>query len=347
MSRFALLLLVFCLAAVLYVACSGSAEVDRPVTATELGARCPEGAFDAAAFPPPTADGQVRLATLNAEFLFDGVDGDGRASFDWKDDARLAFEHMECVADVIAGLDADVVMLQEVENESVAQRLAAELLPQMGYRVYFEQGKDTFTGQDIALLARVPVSEIGRTDARAPVAGTESDTYGVSKNLWARAQVDGVETTLIGLHLLSRPDDADRKPSREAQAEVIRQLVEEETSAGRAVVVLGDFNDFDPMGDRDGSQPITDVLARIKSAGPAPSDDLVNVMQRADPSRRYTAFYDRNRNDAVDTDSRELSAIDHILLSPSLAERVVRVDFVHGYDPRRVTDHFPVVVTLE
>ena len=57
---------------------------------------------------------------------------------------------------------------------------------------------------------------------------------------------------------------------------------------------------------------------------------------------RYTAFWDRNRNDRVDR-PRELSAIDHILVAPALADRVIAVEIPHGHDPRRVTDHFPVV----
>ncbi len=347
MSCFALFLLVICLSAVLYVACSGvQPSDDAPMTMGELGARCPEGLFDASAFPPATTGDQVRIATLNTEFLFDGLDGDGRASFDWKDDPALATQHMACIADVIARLDADVVMMQEVESDDVAYRLVDEFLRGMDYRVYFVQGKDSFTGQDIALIARVPVSNIGRTDERAPVGDTD-ETYGVSKNLWARATIDGIETTLIGLHFLSRPDDESRKDQREAQAETIRQLVESEIADGQAVVVLGDFNDFDPIGDRDGSEPITDVLARIKSAGPESDDDLINAMSRVPQAQRYSAFYDRNSNDEIEPDKREFSAIDHVLLSPSLASKIVRVDYVHGYDPRKVTDHFPIVVTLD
>ncbi len=146
MSRFALFLLVICLSAVLYVACSGvQPSDDAPTMMSELGARCPEGLFDASAFPPATTGDQVRIATLNTEFLFDGMDGDGRASFAWKDDPALATQHMECIADVIAGLDADVVMMQEVESDDVAYRLVEEFLRGMDYRVYFVQGKDSFT----------------------------------------------------------------------------------------------------------------------------------------------------------------------------------------------------------
>ena len=168
---------------------------------------------------------------------------------------------------------------------------------------------------------------------------------GVSKNLWARLTIGGVPTTIIAVHFLARPDDTSRKDRREAQAEVIRRLAERELAAGRAVAVVGDFNDFDDATlDRNGSRPITDVMARIKSAGPSPTDDLTNVLADVPQSERFTAFWDRDRDDRVE--EGELSAIDHILLSPALYRRVREVRFVHAHDPRRVSDHFPIVVTL-
>ena len=45
-------------------------------------------------------------------------------------------------------------------------------------------------------------------------------------------------------------------------------------------------------------------------------------------------------------DAGEFSAIDHVLLSPALYRRVVDVRYVHSHDPRTVSDHFPIVVTL-
>ncbi|MEL7364008.1 MAG: endonuclease, partial [Bacteroidota bacterium] len=69
-----------------------------------------------------------------------------------------------------------------------------------------------------------------------------------------------------------------------------------------------------------------------------------NVMGDVAQAERFTAFYDRDGDDAFDPG--EFSAIDHVLLSPGLYRRVVDVRFVHSHDPRTVSDHFPVVVTL-
>lgn len=346
--------LVFALAlfAAFYYACTpahvgpvDSAPTTQAPPAQTPPADAPPSANGFTPDPPPTfrTDG-LRVATLNAEFMFDGVEPEGQATFPHKGDPAKARAHRDGIGRIVRMLDADLVMLVEVEHAEAAQLLVDESLADLGYTVHFVQGKDTFTGQDLVLLARVPVAEIGRTDERAPVAGSD-DTYGVSKNLWARLDLAGVPTTIVGVHFLSRPDDTSRKGNREAQAEVIRRFIAQESADGRAVIVLGDLNDFDDATpDRYGNRPITDVLARIKRAGDGPGDDLKNVMAEVEQARRFTAFWDRNGNDWVD--EGEFSAIDHILLSPALYSRLREVHFVHAHNPMVATDHFPIVVTL-
>ena len=304
--------------------------------------------------PPATApgdslaaapSGHLRLATLNAEFLFDGGGNEGQTSFARSGNPQAARAHLKRVGRLLRRLDADAVMLQEVENEEVLRRLVRGPLKGMGYRAYFVQGTDHFTGQDVGLLARVFVTATGRTDERARV-GRSSDDYGVSKNLYARLRWQGRPITLIGVHFLARPDDRSREDKREAQAEVIRRLVASEQQAGRTPVVLGDFNDFDAAApDAAASHPITDVLQTVKRAGPGPADDLRSVMPRVPQAQRYTAFYDRDRDDAVDRAS-ELSALDHVLVAPALYEHLRGVRYVHDHDPVQGPDHFPIVATF-
>ena len=318
---------------------AGCASEKAPVLAD--GAAVAPFAVEA---PPTFRFDGVRLATFNAEFLFDGEGDEGEATFDWKGDPAKARVHRDKIARVVRMLDADVVMLQEVENLGVLQKMIEESLGDLGYQAYLVDGADRFTGQDVGLLSRLPIQETGRTDVRARVGDTDVQ-YGVSKNLWARLDLAGIPTTLIGVHFLARPDDPERKPKREAQAEVIRQLVEQEQALGRAVVVLGDFNDFDGSApDRRASQPITDVLATIRRAGPQPQDDLVSLLGEVPQAQRFTSLYDRNRNERVD--EGELSAIDHILLDRQLYRKLRDVQYVHAHDPTEGPDHFPIVVTL-
>jgi len=244
------------------------------------------------------------------------------------------------VAQIIRLLDADLVMLQEVEHGEVVQAMIDDSLADMGYEVHFVPGRDTFTRQNVALMARIPIDIIGRTDERALVADTGQD-YGVSKNMWARLDLAGLPVTLIGIHFLSRASDPERAPRREAQAEVIRRLADREFEAGREVIVIGDFNDFDDQVlDRRAAVPVSRVMAIIKQAGPG----LDNVIGSVPQHLRFTNYWDRNRNDEIE--EGELAAIDHILLSPSLTERLLEVRYVHAHDPRSGPDHFPIVVTL-
>ena len=290
----------------------------------------------------------VRIGTFNGEFLFDGEGDEGEATFDWKGDPEASRAHRAAVARSVRKLDVDLLLVPESENLTALQRMIDESLADLGYTPHLVDGQDSFTGQDVGLLSRLPIAQTGRTDERVPV-GVSDQTYGVSKNLWARLDLplgDGVvPVTLIGVHFLARPDDVERRDRREAQAEAIRRLAEAESAAGRQLIVLGDFNDFDDATlDRRGSTPITDVLATVKRVGPGDADDLVNVLGDVPQAERYTALYDRNGNGEIE--EGELSAIDHILLSPALYARVREVRVAPVHDPRRVSDHFPIVVTL-
>ncbi len=332
--------LLVCAGLALSIAGAGCRSAEPPPAAPAAS----PGAFQFTPEQPPKTVEGFRVATFNTEFLFDGLDNEGQATFAWKGDPAAARAHMKRVADVIRTLDADVIMLEEVENIGVLEELAGGMLAGMGYTPYLIDGTDTFTGQDVGLLARVPIDTVGRTDDRAPVAGSDDD-YGVSKNLFARLSLRGIPTTLIGVHFLSQPTNESRKPRREAQAEVIRRLVEREENAGRAVMVLGDFNDFDPaVPDQMSSTPISNVLSLIRSAGPGTEDDLHNALERVSQNERFTNFWDRDEDGEIE--ANELSAIDHILLSPLLFERVKDVDVVQAHDPRLAPDHFPIVVTL-
>lgn len=339
--RLAVLLLV------LASGCSHTAPAAAPSDAASPGlpaAPTHTAASFAVQAPPVWSIDGFRVASFNGEFLFDGEGDEGQADFPWKGDPALARAHRDAVGRVVRMLDADVVVMAETENLNALQLLVSESLADMGYTAHLVDGQDSFTGQDLGLLSRVPVDTLGRTNERTAV-GVSDRQYGVSKNVWARLTIGETPVTVIGVHFLAQPDNPERRPQREAQAEVIRRLVAQEAAAGREVVVLGDFNDFDDrVLDRRGSVPITTVLETIKRAGEGPADDLVNVIGDVPQEARFTSLYDRNNDDVIGPD--DLSAIDHVLLSPALYARVRDVRYVHAHDPREVSDHFPIVVTL-
>lgn len=293
---------------------------------------------------------KLAVMTLNAEFLWDGIEPEeGSADFPWKSSQTEAEEHMRKVAEIIVRANPDIVNLVEVENSQALNIFNDKFLSGRGYKAYFVQGKDNSTGQDVTLLTRIDPEgkEIKRDDRK----GKRGDTQkSVSKNYYAKIQAGNTKIALIGIHFLAMPNREDRKQQREAQAEAMRSLSVDLQNEGYSAIILGDFNDYDGEAnsmDHIDSAPITDVLTIAKSMKVQnASDNLINASSFAPKLNRYTAFYDANRNGDIDP-PREFTSIDHVLLSPNLAAKVESVEIPHNHDPREVTDHFPVIVHLK
>lgn len=299
---------------------SGSEEADKPAEAAGPEASAP-------------AQGLV-LMTLNAEFLWDGeAPEDGDVDFPWRGSPKAAEAHMEAIAKIVRAQNPDILQLVEVEDERALETFRRRHLGDAGYTSYFVEGTDTATGQDMALLSRVPILTFGR-DPRKGRSGTTSKA--VSKNYVATLDVGSLKLGLVGIHLLSGPTRHNRTAPREAQADAVRTMARDLAGRGRSVIVWGDFNDFDGATlDRAGSRPISHVLAWIRAMDPANTrDDLWNVAERLPQGQRYTHY------------GRDRPAIDHVLLSPDLVPRVENVEIAHREGREGPTPHAPIVVTL-
>ncbi len=294
----------------------------------------------------------LKIMTFNAEFLWDGVqpeEGRDTINFPWKGDPVKAERHMNNIGKIIIQNNPDIINLVEVENEDSLNLLNNKFLQGMGYKAYFAKGKDSFTGQDMGLLTRVdPIEKRIVYDNRAIDFNGLSKS--VSKNYTAKFNINNIKISLLGFHLLSRPDDSSRKAKRESQANSILSMAMDLQKENYKVILLGDFNDFDGAKcclDQKNSQPITTVLSMLKKMDPDDvSDNLVNAASFIPQGERYTALYDKNNNDIIDLPG-EYSSIDHILLSPILSAKIVTAHIDHSFDPRYITDHFPVIVTLQ
>jgi len=293
-----------------------------------------------------TDNTKLTIMAFNAEFLWDGVEPEeGSATFPWRGSPDEALEHMEAIAQVIMAHDPDIISLAEVENLEALDLLNTTFLAGRGYQAYLVDGTDSNTGQDVALLTRVDPEFFNRDQAREPIG---DQTYGVSKNYYAKFTLGEMKFALVGLHFLAQPLNEDRQAQREAQARVIRNRAVTLTQEGYPPIVLGDFNDYDgELLDHGSHRPITTVLRTIRDMSPADqADNLLNVASRIPQAQRYTSWWDQNQNGAVDGRA-ELTSIDHILVSAVLGSRIQSVAFDTDHDPRRVSDHFPIVVTLK
>jgi hypothetical protein len=287
------------------------------------------------------------LMTFNAEFLWDGVAPEGgTADFPWKSSQTEAEEHMRRIAEVIIRSNPDTINVVEVENLQALSTLNTKFLAGRGYVAYLVNGTDTATGQDVGLLTRIDPD--GNQIRQYNQPGTSGNiTKTVSKNYFARITIGTTPVGLIGLQLLAQPTNPSRRLDRQAQADTIRPLALQLKGEGLEPVVLEDFNDYDGVTrDHQNSTPITTVLATIRGMNPSDAtDDLTNLAEFVPQGQRYTSHWDKNENEHVEF-PEELTSIDHILVSQTLASAIGSVHIDQMHDPITVSDHFPIIATF-
>jgi exonuclease III len=271
-------------------------------------------------------------------------------------------------------------------------RAVAALLPP-SFKPYMIGGRDTSTGQNVGLLTKIdPVVDLWRTEARAsyPVKDTmcgaavpddlrgSGGQQGVSKHYVAEFDLGrGLRLALVGAHLLAQDNRSGsvRCWKREAQAEVLRDVVVGLAEHGNEVILLGDLNDLDrdALPGRSADSMALSLLRRGRSgvdpSNPPnreqlmaswPCSDLVllNPTSYGYPQQNlYTAWSDRNRDCIIDH-PHEVSVLDYVLTSEGLQGAVTAADIPLWYGPVHelqkmckddkdyVSDHWPVVLDL-
>ena len=323
---------------------------------------------------------RLRIACFNAENL--AVPGE-RTNL-----TRFRFEparrrHLEHIAAVIETLDPDIMVVSEIVSRAGVDAVVA-LLHEKGladFRGYHVDGRDAFSGFDVAVIARIEPDAIdgGRIHIHAPqkkprgkpteadaVAGqdwrrraysfvdadgtTKHDEAILQRHAAAYFTVGGRRLGLLGLHLKSNPSDPGSNAQRTAETAIAREIIRREiVGRGYTPIVLGDLNDYDPdVPMADGRRRTqTTVLRDLKDFDPdSPGAELVNVAQfMPRVADRFTSHWDFNENGAPDGDD-VFTMIDHVLLHRDLEPAVIRafIDHAVGLD---VSDHFPVVVDLD
>ncbi|MDH5491544.1 MAG: endonuclease/exonuclease/phosphatase family protein [Myxococcales bacterium] len=197
----------------------------------------------------PDADGgggepfEFTLLTWNVHDLFDPYDDP--SSFDDVPSVGQVDEKLRVLGRVIASANADVVLLQEVENLPILERLADGPLAGMGYteRVLVEAGEPR--GIDVALLSRLPVERVASHAEERFASLDGSRTYTFARDaLEVFVSAGGVEIDLVVLHLRSMLGGADAEAHRQAEAQQVRRIVEARLGAGvERIIVAGDIND--------------------------------------------------------------------------------------------------------
>jgi exonuclease III len=296
---------------------------------------------------------RFRLVQYNVEWLFidyyaaSDCPGSGCA---WSNQS-IAQEHLKQISNIIRELQPDVLNLCEVEG---CDELSA--LSMNGYNPYIIKGKDTSTGQNAGMLTRLGPSVMYRTEERVqyPVLGStcgykgEPGDSGVSKHYISEFLVSGLNIAMVGAHLVAFPTDSARCAQREAQAQVLQNVIVGYANKGYEIIMLGDFNDFDgTVLDTNKNEPLSQVLEILKGNFGEHSGAyrLTNVAEKIEQSKRSTDWWDKN-GDCLSIPT-EFSMIDHVLVSTNLFSKIEGAFIYSEYQEFCGTlnsDHYPVVV---
>ena len=257
---------------------------------------------------PAIGDIEIDIFLLNTEFFFDNKEPHGEVV--GKAVPVPTAEQYEAKAKAVAELidthKANIVGLVEVENRAVLEKVKYYLASPDDWQIAFDEGRDTYTGQDVALLTKFRVVRGSATnfpDEREIyfVDGQERDVN-PSKILGVELRIDNQPFYVLVTHFVSRRESND--PKRLAQATVVRRQAVKELMADKNVILMGSMNDT----------PATPVINRLRGF-----DDIWgNFLQTAntvEAGNRYTHIHEGQKN-----------LLDHILISSSLRDEFRNVE---------------------
>lgn len=301
---------------------------------------------------------ELHIATWNMRWFFDGHDD---PSYVDPPAWRIHAMAREIVHALGAGTEPALLAVQEVESCEVLHNLTRVVNQHSAapFSVQLVPGTDTATRQQVALLSRgLAPGNLTRSEGRhgLPVPGgacgntaSLSSSTGVSKHFMSLVQLPPAwqpaqHVLLVGVHLLSKPNDPVACAKREGQAlallaAVNSTLAQLEQRLGRRpyVVVLGDFNDLDG-GDslsHAGVPPNSRVLHFVKS-----QLGLQSVATGTTQANRWSI------GGAQDTSYLGV-ALDHVLVDARLREHVQALEYRRTPQVwQNVTDHAMLAVQL-
>ena len=113
--------------------------------------------------------------------------------------------------------------------------------------------------------------------------------------------------------------------------------------------MIGDFNDYDAeVLDLNSNKPTSRVLDILKGYQGDLKGlyELYNLAEGIVQNQRYSDWWDSDSN-CNTSSQKDLSMIDHVLVTDALRKNIVDVFIYHGYDEycgKYNSDHYPVVI---
>lgn len=277
----------------------------------------------------------LKVLNWNLHNMFDTQDDPAFAD----DFALTTAEYNEKLSQIgalLTELDPDIAILPEVESQAILDELNADHLGG-AYTTAITETND-FRGLDIGVLSKVPIVDLvsHKDDSFKRLDLVGGQLYKYSRDcVEIHVNYNGREVVLLGVHYRSKGNgmvETDDKDKRMAEAQHTRAIADDLAKAdpGRAILILGDFNDVP------GSPPVVWTLQGDPANDPkipfaAASDSLMDA-------DKYTFVYN---------DVEEL--IDHQMASPLLAPMLDGTSVLvrHGDDVAAASDHFPMMATYQ
>ena len=194
---------------------------------------------------------ELRVMTLNAEWLwtpFDHkVDGSKFNKGDMSEADYLA--EISFYASLVSQHNVQILAISEIENSLVAAHLAGKLGGR--WRAYFKQGRDTATGQDVAILSNLQLVKGTVTDFGFPSGTIDGSNKSkrlsklVGAQFWEGKADVSSKVGVITSHFLSKRNDSKAKSdNRQRQAVALVKAVNKVRKETDKLIVMGDFNDY-------------------------------------------------------------------------------------------------------
>lgn len=188
--------------------------------------------------------GDIRIATWNVYRFFDDICDSGDCGGDTYEPYVSSAAYQERIKNISEGItriDADIILLQEVEKQRCLDDLASALSPRYPVVVLGETGWEASV--DVGVLSRGTLVEVVRhQDQRIPLPDGGTTTF-AREFLEVHLELDGSPVIVFSAHFKAKSnDDPDR---RLAEARAAYEIVTEVAGSHReALIVLGgDLND--------------------------------------------------------------------------------------------------------
>lgn len=194
---------------------------------------------------PPPDPSDLAIATFNVRRFFDTVCDSGQCSAGDYEEVPTANQFTykaDTIAEAIAGLQSDVVILEEIENQScldaLTERLGSDAYPTAVL------GESGFAASvDVAVLSRFPTVEVRRHADVPLMRPSGGQTWFSREFLEVRLDADGHQLIVFAAHFKAKVDDDPER--RLAEATRAREIIDAvaEANPDALIVMGGDLND--------------------------------------------------------------------------------------------------------